>query len=177
MGSAVLYAALALLLVHLWKHPEEAFPVDASLAERQAWVAVVFVALIAFDWLHFVMGLRNLGTEADELANSASRPFAFHLGMLIVGWIVLNGVVRSGYREGVALDERDLRIARAASRAGSGVMTALMVGLIVALATISGLLVPWLRPLIVANVLIGLLIANALTESAYLVVRYRRERA
>ena len=35
VGSAVLYAALWLLLIHLSKHSEEALPTNAPLAERQ----------------------------------------------------------------------------------------------------------------------------------------------
>jgi cytochrome b561 len=120
IGSAVLYSALWLLLIHLSKHSEEALP-----------------------------------AEADQLSNSASRPFGVNLGMLIVGWIVVSGVLRSGNRDAVELDERDLRMQRAASRAGSGLMTLL----------------------IVANVLVGLLIANTLVENLYIVGRYRREHA
>jgi len=46
--------------------------------------------------------------------------------MLIIGWIVVAGVVRAGNRETVGLDERDLRIQHAASRAGSGLMAMLI---------------------------------------------------
>jgi hypothetical protein len=77
----------------------------------------------------------------------------------------------------VELDERDLRIQRAASRAGSGIMSVAIIGLISALAIQPELLSPWLRPLIVANVLVGLLIANTLTENVYTVIRYRRVHA
>jgi hypothetical protein len=177
LGSAVLYAALWLFLIHLSKHPETAFPADASLAERQAWVSAVFVTLIAFHWLHFIVALRGLGAEADQILNPASRAFGFNLGMLIVGWIVVASVLRSGNRETVELDERDLRVQHAAGRAGSGLMAVLIVGLISALATQPERLAPWLRPLIVANALVGLLIAKALMENAYIVVRYRLQQS
>jgi hypothetical protein len=175
IGSAVLYAALWLFVIHLSKHSEAAFPADAPLAERQAWVAVVFVTLIALHWLNLVIALPGLGAVADQISNPASRPFAVNLGMLIFGWIVVAGVVRSGNREAVELDERDLRIQHAANRAGSGLMAVLIIGLIAALATQPELLAPWLRPLIIANALVGLLIAGTLTENVYIVVRYRRE--
>lgn len=177
VGSAVLYAALWLFIIHLSKHSEAAFPADAPLAERQAWVSVAFVALIYFHWLKFVSALPGLGAQADQFSNPASRHFAVNLGMLIVGWIVVSGIVRAGNRETVALDERDLRIQHAASRAGSALVTVIIIGLISALATQPETLVPWLRPLIVANVLAGLLIANTLTENVYTVIRYRREYA
>jgi len=177
VGSAVLYAALWLFAIHVSKHADGAFPIDAPLAERQAWVAVVFVMLIAFHWLNFVVALRGLGAEADQISNSASRHFSINLGMLIFGWIVVSGIVRAGNREDVQLDERDLRIQHAAGRAGSGLLAMLIIGLIAALATQPELLTPWLRPLIVANSLVGLLIAKTLAENVYIVVRYRREHA
>ncbi len=174
VGAAVLYVALWLFALHLSKHSEAAFPVDAPLAERQAWVSVVFVTLIYFHWLNFVSALPNLGAQADQISNPASRQFAIKLGMLIFGWIVISRIVRAGNREPVELDERDLRIQRAASRAGSGIMSVAIIGLISALAVQPEVLSPWLRPLIVANVLVGLLIANTLTENVYTVIRYRR---
>jgi hypothetical protein len=177
VGSAVLYAALWLFAIHLSKHADAAFPIDAPLAERQAWVAVVFVTLIALHWLNFVVALRALGAEADRISNPASRQFSINLGMLIFGWIVVGGIVRAGNREAVQLDERDLRIQHAAGRAGSGLSAMLIIGLISALATQPGLLTPWLRPLIVANALVGLLIAKTLTENVYVVARYRRDLA
>ena len=176
VGSVVLYAVLWLLVIHLSKHSEAAFPADAPLAERQAWVAVVFVSLIWFHWLNFVIALPGLGAAADQISNSASRPLAVNLGMLIFGWIVFAGVVRSGNREAVELDERDLRIQHAAIRAGRGLMAVSIIGLIAALAIRPEVLAPWLRPLIVANVLVGLLIAGTLTENVYIVLRYRRGR-
>jgi hypothetical protein len=174
VGSAVLYAALWLFVIHLSKHPDAAFPADAPLAERQAWVSVVFVTLVYFHWLNFVRMLPELGAQADQISNPASRRFAINLGMLIFGWIVVSGIVRAGNREPVELDERDLRIQRAASRAGSAIMAVAIIGLIAALAILPEHLSPWLRPLIVANVLVGLLIANTLTENVYAVIRYRR---
>lgn len=177
VGSAVLYAALWLFVIHLSRHSEAAFPTDAPLAERQAWVSVVFMALIYFHWLNFVRALPGLGALADQISNPASRHFAVNLGMLIFGWIVVSGIVRAGNRETVDLDERDLRIQHAASRAGSGLMSVLIIGLITALAILPERLDPWLRPLIVANVLVGLLIAHTLTENVYAVIRYRREYA
>jgi len=49
-GSAVLYAALWLIVVHLAKFSGEVFPDQWSLAEKQAWVGIVFMALTC--WSH-----------------------------------------------------------------------------------------------------------------------------
>jgi hypothetical protein len=177
VGAAVLYAALWLFVIHLWKHAEAAFPSDAPLAERQAWVAVAFVSLISFHWLNFLLLLPDLDAAADQISNPASRRFAINAGMSIFAWIVVSGVVRSGNRDAVDLDERDLRIQHAANRAGSGLMAVLIIGMTAALAIQPEMLAPLLRPLIVANVLVGLLIAGTLTENVYIVARYRREHA
>ena len=56
-------------------------------------------------------------------------------------------------------------------------MAVLIIGLISALATLPELFSPWLRPLSVANALVGLLIAKTLAECAHIVVRYPREHA
>jgi hypothetical protein len=52
-----------------------------------------------------------------------------------------------------------------------------MIGLVVMLATMPEHARGWMRPLIVGNALIGLLIARQLAESIYTVLRFRRERA
>jgi hypothetical protein len=77
----------------------------------------------------------------------------------------------------VELDERDLRIQHAAERVASGLMAMQMLGLVAALAVAPQLFSTWMRPLIVGNVLIGLLIAKTLTQNVYTVARYWRERA
>jgi len=174
VGAAVLYAALWLFVIHLSKHSEAAFPPDASLTERQAWVAVAFVTLITIHWLNFMAMLPSLGAAADQISNPASRRFAINFGMTIFAWIVVAGVIRSGNREAVEADERDLRIQHAAGRVGSGVMAVLIIGLISGLATQPEVFSPWLRPLSVANGLVGLLIVKTLTETVYTVVRFRR---
>lgn len=177
VGSVVLYAALWLFLIHLSKNPEGALPADASLAERLAWVSAMFSTLLWFHWLNYLVALRSLGAEADQLWNPASRAFGLNLGLIIFAWIVVTMVLRSGNHETVELDERDLRIQNEAGRAGSAFMAVLIIGLIAALATQPERLAPWLRPLIVANVLVGLLVARALTENVYSVIRYRLQQA
>jgi hypothetical protein len=177
VGSAVFYAALWLLLIHLSKNPEGALPADPSLAERLAWSSALFSTLIWFHWLNYIAALPSLGAGADQLSNPASRAFGLSLAQILFAWIVVSLVLRSGNREAVELDERDLRIQNEAGRAGSGLMAVLIIGLITALATQPELLSPWLRPLVVANALIGLLVAKGATENVYSVIRYRLQHA
>jgi hypothetical protein len=164
-------------MIHLSRHSDAVFPANAPLAERQAWVATGFVGLIALHYLNFLFALPSLGAEVDQISNSASRPFGVNLGVLMVGWIVVAGVVRSQNPDPVELDERDLRTQHAAGRVANGLMAALILGMVAALAIAPQIFEAWMRPLIVANLLIGLLIANTLTENVYVVVRYWRERA
>jgi hypothetical protein len=177
VASAVLYAALWLFVIHLAKFSGEVFPDTWSPAEKQSWVALVFVALITFHVANLLLALPALGPEADRLRNSATRPLWINLGMLIFGWIVISSMLRKQYAGNVQLDERDLRIAHRASRFADGALALLIVWLVVALIALPEQSRTWLRPLIAANVLIALLVARSLAENIYLVLRYRRERA
>jgi hypothetical protein len=176
VGATLLYAALWVFVIHLAKYAGEVFPEEWSLAERQAWVALVFVALISLHMLNLLAALPDLGAEADRLRNSATRPLWTNLGLLIVGWIVVASMLRRQAGGGVELDERDLRIAHRASRFADGSLLLLIIGLVVALVALPEYSRTWLRPMVAANVLISLLIARALVENACTVLRYRRER-
>ena len=176
VGAAVLYAAIWLFVIQLSRSSVGIFPEDASPAERQGWVALVFVLLIAIHFLHFVAALPTLGAVADQISNPASRRFGMNLGMVLVAWIVVRGILRAQNTEGIEADERDLRIQHSAQRAASGVIFAIIIGLVALLATFPGNAQAWMRPLIVGNVLLGLLVAHTLTENVYLVARYSRER-
>ena len=176
VGAAVLYAAIWLFVIHLSRSPAGIFPEDASPAERQGWVTLVFVLLIAIHFLNFVAALPTLGGAADQISNPVSRRFGINLGMLLVAWIVVGGILRAQNTDGIEADERDLRIQHSSQRAAGGVMSAIIIGLVALLATFPGHAQAWMRPLIVGNVLLGLLIARTLTESVFLVARYSRER-
>ncbi len=176
VGAAALYAAIWLLVIQLSRSSTGIFPEDASPAERQGWVAMVFVLLISIHFLNFVAALPTMGAAADQISNPASRRFAFNLGLLLVTWIVVGSILRAQNTEGIEADERDLRIQHSAHRAAGGVMSAIIIGLVALLAIFPGHAQAWMRPLIVGNVLLGLLIAHTLTESVYLVARYSRER-
>lgn len=176
LGAALLYAAMWILVVYLAKYAGQVFPEEWSLAEKQSWVALVFVALISFHMLNLLAALPGLGAEADSLRNSATRPLWTNLAMLIIGWIVVASMLRRQDAGAVELDERDLRIAHKASRVADGTLMLLIIGLVVALVALPEYSRTWLRPLIAANVLIALLVGRTLAENVYTVLRYRRER-
>jgi len=176
VGAALLYGALWVFVIQLARHAGEVFPDEWSRAEKQAWIAMVFVALISLHVSSFIAVLPGLGAEADQLANPATRPLWTNLGLLILGWIVVSALSRRQDVGGVELDERDLRIAHGAARFTDGVTTLLVVGLVVTLVVLPEYSRSWLRPLIAANLLIALLIGRALVANIYTVLRYRRER-
>ncbi len=177
IGGAPLYVALGLFIVYLSRHSKGVFPAEASLAERQGWVGFVFVTLIALHFLNFMAALPALGDQADLLSNTASRKFGGNLVLLIIVWTVTSRALRAQNPDGVELDERDLRIHHGAQRLGSGFMVVLIVGVVVLLAMFPDVLRPWLKPVIVGNALLGLLIASQLAEHVSLLLRYRRSRA
>jgi hypothetical protein len=176
IGAAVLYAAIWLFVVHLSIHSNAVFPEHASLNEKQGWIALAVVLLIAFHFLNLLDALSDMGALADDISNRATRNFGMNLGMLIFVWVVIGSIVRAQNADAVELDERDLRIQRAAHRFAGGLMTLQIIGLIALLAIFPEQAQPWLRPLIAANVLLGLLISRTLAESIFLVSRYSLER-
>lgn len=176
VGGTLVYLGLIVLAGLLAKRPDEFFSPDAPPAERQGWVSLIFVALIALGFVSFLVALPALGAEADRMSNSLSRPFGVHLGMLIFGWAVCAGLVRGAQRDAVELDERDLRIRDGAQRLAAAVMSCVMIGAIVLLVMRGAEMQAWLRPLVVANLLLGLLIVRHLSECLYVVVRYWQAR-
>jgi len=176
IGAAMLYAAIWLFVIHLSFHSNAVFPEHASLSEKQSWVALVFVFLIACHFLNLLDALSDMGAQADEISNPATRNFGWNLGILFVAWVVAGGIVRAQNADAVELDERDLRIQRAAHRFAGGLMSMQIIGLIALLVIFPERAQSWMRPLIVGNVLLGLLIAKTLAESIFLVSRYSLER-
>src|SRR5688572_1058513 len=177
IGATVLYVAMWLFVAHVAVYSGQAFPETWSPAEKQAWVGLVFVALVSFNVLNLLEALPDIGPAADQIYNQATKRLWINLGLLMVGWIVIASVLSSQDGDGVQQDERDLRIAHKAARAATGAMTLLIIAIVVALVVLPEQSRTWLRPLIAANVLIALLVARTLIENIYTVLCYRRERA
>ncbi|HEX5161439.1 MAG TPA: DUF2178 domain-containing protein [Steroidobacteraceae bacterium] len=175
VGAAVLYGVLWLFVIHLAHHSGEVFPEHWSPAEKQSWVALVFLALITLHVGNLLLALPGLGEAAEQARNPATRALWTNLGLLIFGWIVIGTMLRRQDAGGVTLDERDLRIQHRAARVADGCMSLLIVCVVVTLFALPEQSRNWLRPMIVANALIALLIVRALVESIYTVWRYGRE--
>ena len=165
----VLVASIALFA----RSGDEVFPEDASVAERRAWIASVFVGLVLLSFLRFMWALSHQPAPPITLDDLDAKHFLQQLFSLIVAWRLLSYLI--GRRAGeVQLDERDLRLQHAASRAGDWVLTVIVVAAVCALALLpAALLTGWLAPIVLANLLIGLLVARSLVEHLVLTLAYR----
>jgi hypothetical protein len=149
IGGALLYGALWLFVVHLAKFSTEVFADRWSPAEKQAAVGIAFLALISF-----------------------------HVAkLLFFAWKLIASTIRRQDSGAVHREERDLRITHGAARFADGSLALLIIGLVLVLVVLPDQSRTWLRPFIVANVLIALLIARSLVENICTVWRYRCERA
>lgn len=160
----------------LAKQPDRVFSPAWPIAERRAWVGLLFVLLIFLNFARFMWMLAQHDAPAS-LAEMPSRHFMWNLFILLISWAVVSKTIGNDPANAVDFDERDQRIRHAADRAGDIVFTLIAInciGLLIALPPQR--LAWWLAPLIAANVLVGLLIAKSLAEHVYLVARYAWER-
>jgi len=156
---------------------ETVFPDDMSIAERRAWVGFLFIGIILLSFSRHLWML-----WANEIApvshdQFVGRHFIQRLILLIIVWSVISHLIgrSSG---GIEVDERDLRLRHRADRVGDWAFTLIVIGCIAVLASVPAtLLAWWLDPIVLANVLIGLLIVKSFVEHAALTTSYRVGRA
>jgi len=177
IGAALLYGALLMFVALLTRNPESVFPEESSFTERQSWVSLIFSVLIAFRFLDLLLMLPAMGAEGEPLYDPASRQFGISLGVLIAGWAVTRGLLRSKAVGSIEPDERDMRIQLDAGRVASGLMRVMLVASIAMLVLLPEHSRAWMRPLVLANGIIALLLVRALAEHTGMVLRYWRARA
>ena len=176
-GSALFGFVLLAYIVLFSRSADDVFPEDSSVAERRAWIGSLFLGLVLLSFLRFMWVLSHEPTLPATLDDFYARHFMQHLVGLVVAWQLLSYMV--GRRAGtVQLDERDLRLQHAASRAGDWVLTVIVIVAVCALALLPALLPApllawWLAPIVLANLLIGLLTARSLVERLVLTLAYR----
>jgi hypothetical protein len=156
---------------------DQVFPEHMSVAERRAWVGLIFVAVIIASFARHFWALSIRAAVPEHIHGFFAHQFISRLVVLIVAWSVISHLI--GRREGsVEADERDLRLRHRADRAGDWALTLIVIAGICVLASVpSPRLAWWLAPIALANLLIGLLIAKSLVEHVALTLAYRAARA
>jgi len=159
------------------RYPDRIFAVAWSIAERRAWTALVFVALIFLAYLRFMWSVAGMPEVPATFADLPSQHFIANLVVLFIAWAVVSSSIRGKEPDIIEADERDLRLRGAADHTGDWALT-ILVGWCAGLLAFQPAerLSWWLAPLIAANVLIGILIVKSLVEHVYLVGRYAWER-
>jgi uncharacterized membrane protein YciS (DUF1049 family) len=141
------------------------------------WAALVFMVLISIEYLNFMLGLADLAVVPATLDELPAQRFTVNMVVLFIAWSVVSSTIGGKDDQQIDADERDLRLRRAADHVGDWALTIIIVwcvGLLVGQA--EERLAWWLKPLIAANVLIGILIGKTLVEHVYLVTRYAWDR-
>jgi hypothetical protein len=149
---------------------ESAAPV--SPGEQRAWIGLVFTAAIAVYYL--LRGSQMVAADGS-MAPEASA-IGRHIGMLVVGWLVVVQVLRRRWHDMVEQDERDRQIeARACGWARVG-LSVFVIGLAVMFAFSPLDHLAWAKPMTISNLLLTGLIATSLLEYAVTGVAYWRDR-
>ncbi|WP_157510931.1 hypothetical protein [Frateuria sp. Soil773] len=152
------------------KAGESAAPV--SPGEQRAWIGAAFTAAIL---LYYALRGPQMVAADGTMAPEASA-IGRHIGMLVVGWLVVMRVLRGRQRDTVELDERDRQIeARAGNWARCG-LSVFVIALAVMLAFSPLERLRWAGPVAVSIVLVCGLIATSLLEYAVAGVAYWRDR-
>jgi hypothetical protein len=165
-GAGVFHLILVGLVVMIAWRPREVFPEEWSIAEIRVWVGLVF-GLLLLGFCKLLTTLTALDAVPLSIRDVPARRFISLLGALLFFYVVV--IAMLARRGGVQLDERDLRMRCAADQTGDlALALAVVSGAIVLIATPRELLAWWLEPVILANVLIGLLIFRSFVEQSVL---------
>lgn len=156
---------------------EGIFPEDMSMTERRAWLGLFFLVVILTGLAKQLWVLWQVPLSPHRLDHFFPNRFVHQWLVLTIFWAVLSHLIGKA-AGGVEVDERDLRFRHRADRAGH---TTLMLIVIIGVCLLAALpevwLDWWLRPIVLANLLLGLLMAKVLVENLVLTYAYRAGRA
>lgn len=139
----------------------------------RACIGLVFITLALALFVREIVLLSSRAEAPVNLRNLFTRPFPQQMMFVLLSWSLSSRLIRRAAR-GIEADERDLRMRHQADRAGDWALTLIVIAGIVVLASAPReLLGWWLAPVVLANVLVGLLITKSLVEHAALVIAYR----
>jgi hypothetical protein len=171
-GAALFVLALVAVIVLVARRAPELFPAQASVAEQRAWIGLVFIGWILLSFARFMWAMAQGSEPPQTLDQLYASHFMQRLFILIVAWEILSYLVgRRG--DGVELDERDLRLKYSAARVADVALKATLIVCICVLALVPTALIGWwLAPIVLANLLIGVLIGRSVIEHAVLTGSY-----
>lgn len=179
-GGLAVLAAAWLVWYLLWATMQQSATVaktDESVApvspgEQRAWIGLIFtVAILIYYALRGSQMVAADGSMAPEAA-----AIGRHIGMLVIGWLVVMQVLRKRWRDTVETDERDRQIeAHASGWARSGLsIFVLALAVMFAFSPLDRL--TWAQPMVISNLLMTGLIASSLLEYAVTGLSYWRDR-
>jgi hypothetical protein len=175
VGASVFTLALLATIGLFATRGHRVFPEDLSISERRAWLGLIFTTLVLSSFGRHLWALWTHGSVPGSARDLFAHGFPGRLFALIIAWAVLWHLVGRA-AGGVETDERDLRLRYRADRAGDRALTLIVIAAIVVLGWSPAWLEWWLAPVVLANLLVGLLIARSLVEHAALTLAYRRAR-
>jgi hypothetical protein len=172
-GATLFMAVLAAAIWFFAAKGDTMFPDDMSVAERRAWVGLVFVGIVLMTFARHLWLLWEHEIVPVSHQQFFGRHFVQRLVVLIVVWSVISHLIGRA-AGGIEADERDFRLRHRADRVGSWAFTLIVIACISVLASVPAALLDWwLAPVVLANVLIGLLIVKSFVEHVALTFTYR----
>ena len=144
----------------------------ASPGERRAWIGLAFTTAIV---IYYALRSSQMVAVDGSMAPAASA-IGKHIGMLVVGWLVVMQLLRSQQADAVQSDERDRQIeARACGWARAG-LSVFVIALAVTFAFSPLDRLAWAQPMAISNLLVIGLMASCMLEYLAIGVAYWRDR-
>jgi hypothetical protein len=141
---------------------------EVSPGELRNWIALIFTGLVAA-----VMGFNvKVITHADSLADLSG--VGRTIAMLLIGWGIFSSIVRQRTNADTLEDERDGFIRAHADAWSHGTLIFVIIGLAVTLGFSPIERLEWVKPLMLAHVLIFSVVASRLVGHVIAVLQYRR---
>lgn len=172
-GAAMFVLSVAGGMWLLAKRGDEVFPEHMSITERRAWISVGFLIIILANFALGMMALADHGQPPERIGDLQAR-FPARLGLLFGAWLFCLSLI-GDEDDPFETDERDLQHQHRADRAANLTLNLVVIGAVVVLISVPrDALSLWLSPIVLANLLIGVLIFRALVEHVVLAASYRR---
>jgi hypothetical protein len=172
-GASVFVGVLGVMVWLFASRGQTVFPDDMSIAERRAWIGLFFVGAVLLSFSRHLWTLWTQDIVPTGPTEFLRYEFMHRLVLLIVAWSVISHLI-GRTAGGIESDERDLRVRHRADRVADWAFTLIVIGCITVLASFpASSLQWWLAPIVLANVLIGLLIVKSFVEHVALAYTYR----